>query len=133
MTFAFSAFPAARAIALQSSMLLASGASQKTCVSAASARKQASLCACVGVATMTENSPHDGEMHPDGDEVLYLINGRVRVTIETSPVQVLDMLPGDGAIVPKGVWHKVDILDPSQIVYLTPGPGGEYRPLPDDD
>ena len=86
-----------------------------------------------GVATMTENSPHDGEMHPDGDEVLYLINGRVRVTIETSPVQVLDMLPGDGAIVPKGVWHKVDILDPSQIVYLTPGPGGEYRPLPDDD
>ena len=24
-----------------------------------------------GVASMIENSPHDGEMHPDGDEVLY--------------------------------------------------------------
>ena len=84
-----------------------------------------------GVATMTENSPHDGEMHPDGDEVLYLIDGRVRVTIETDPVQELEMLPGDGAIVPKGIWHRVDILEPSQIVYLTPGPGGEYRPLPD--
>ena len=80
---------------------------------------------------MTENSPHDGEMHPNGDEVLYLIDGRVRVTIETDPVQELEMLPGDGAIVPKGIWHRVDIIEPSQIVYLTPGPGGEYRPSPD--
>jgi quercetin dioxygenase-like cupin family protein len=84
-----------------------------------------------GVATMTENSPHDGEMHPDGDEILYLIDGKVRVTLETVPVEELEMLPGDGMIVPKGVWHRVDILEPSQIVYLTPGPGGEYRPLPD--
>ena len=85
-----------------------------------------------GVVTMTENSPHDGEMHPDGDEVLYLIDGKVRVTVETEPVQVLDMLPGAGVVVPKGIWHKVDILEPSRIVYLTPGPGGEYRPLPED-
>lgn len=85
-----------------------------------------------GVATMSENSPHDGEMHPDGDEVLYLISGKVRVTLETDPVQELDVLPGDGLIVPKGIWHRVDILEPSQIVYLTPGPNGEYRPLPGD-
>ena len=43
------------------------------------------------------------------------------------PVQELEMLPGDGLIVPKGTWHRVDVLEPSQIVYLTPGPGGEYR------
>ncbi len=85
-----------------------------------------------GVATMSENSPHDGEMHPDGDEVLYLVSGRVGVTLETDPVQELEMLPGDGLIVPKGVWHRVDILEPSQIVYLTPGPNGKYRPLPED-
>lgn len=85
-----------------------------------------------GVATMTKNSPHDGEMHPDGDEVLYLISGKVSVTVETDPVQELEMSPGDGMIVPKGIWHRVDILEPSQIVYLTPGPGGEYRPLPGD-
>jgi quercetin dioxygenase-like cupin family protein len=86
-----------------------------------------------GVATMSENSPHDGEMHPDGDEVLYLISGKVRVTLETDSVQELDMSPGDGMIVPKGIWHRVDIIEPSQIVYLTPGPGGEYRPLPEGD
>jgi quercetin dioxygenase-like cupin family protein len=86
-----------------------------------------------GVTTMNENSPHDGEMHPDGDEVLYIIDGKVRVTVETDPVQELELLAGDGVIVPKGVWHKVDILEPTRIVYLTPGPGGEYRPLPGGD
>ena len=81
------------------------------------------------ISSSTPSFSHDVEMHPDGDEVLYLIDGKVRVTLETDPVQVLEMMPGDGAIVPQGVWHKVDILEPSRIVYLTPGPGGEYRPL----
>ena len=57
------------------------------------------------------------------------ISGRARVTIETAPVEEFEMAPGDGLIVPKGVWHRVDILEPSQIVFVTPGPGGEYRPL----
>ena len=83
----------------------------------------------IGVATMTENAPHDGEMHPDGDEVLYLISGRVRVTLETAPIQEFEMQPGNGLIVPKGTWHRVDVLEPCQIVYVTPGPRGEYRPL----
>lgn len=87
----------------------------------------------IGMVTMTENSPHDGEMHPDGDEVLYLASGRVRVTIELEPVEVFEMKPGDGAVVPKRVWHKVDILEPSCIFFATPGPNGEYRPLGSQD
>lgn len=83
----------------------------------------------IGIARMTENSPHGGEMHPDGDEVLYLISGRVRVVFEAAEFDDADLLPGDGLIVPKGVWHRVDILEPSEIVYATPGPGGEYRPM----
>ena len=87
--------------------------------------------ATFGIATMTKNSPHDGERHPDGDEVLYLISGRVRVVFVDSDEPDIDVMPGDGLIVPKGVWHRVDILEPSQIVYLTPGPNNEYRPLTD--
>jgi mannose-6-phosphate isomerase-like protein (cupin superfamily) len=86
--------------------------------------------ATFGIATMTQNSPHDGERHPDGDEVLYLISGRVRVVFVESDHEDIEMLPGDGLLVPKGVWHRVDILEPTQIVYLTPGPNNEYRPLP---
>ena len=86
--------------------------------------------ATFGVATMSENSPHDGERHPDGDEVLYLISGKVRVVFVDGDYPDIDVLPGDGLLVPKGVWHRVDILEPCQIVYLTPGPNNEYRPLP---
>lgn len=82
-----------------------------------------------GVAAMSENSPHGGEMHPDGDEVLYLVAGRARVVFLDTDDDDIDMRPGDGLVVPKGVWHRVDILEPSQIVYLTPGPNNQFKPL----
>lgn len=82
-----------------------------------------------GVAVMQENSPHGGEMHPDGDEVLFLISGAVNIVFEDATIDDVSMQPGDGVVIPKGLWHRVDILAPSQIVYLAPGPGGEYRPL----
>lgn len=85
--------------------------------------------ATFGVATMTENSPHGGEMHPDGDEVLYLISGRIRVVFLDDPVDDIEVLPGVGLVVPQGMWHRVDILEPSQIAYLTPGPNNEFRQL----
>jgi mannose-6-phosphate isomerase-like protein (cupin superfamily) len=88
--------------------------------------------ATFGVATMSENSPHAGEMHPDGDEILYLISGRVKVVFLDSSMDDIDVMPGDGLVVPKGMWHRVDILEPCQIVYLTPGPNNEYRPLAED-
>jgi mannose-6-phosphate isomerase-like protein (cupin superfamily) len=84
-----------------------------------------------GVAQMSENSPHAGEMHPDGDEVLYLISGRANVVFLDSPAADIEMQPGDGLVVPRGVWHRVDILEPCQIVYVTPGPNNEFRPLAD--
>jgi len=82
-----------------------------------------------GVATMSENSPHGGEMHADGDEILYLISGLVRIVFLDSDADAIEMRPGDGLVVPKGVWHRVDILEPCQIVYATPGPNNEFRPL----
>ncbi len=85
-----------------------------------------------GVATMSENSPHGGEMHPDGDEILYLISGRVRVVSPDDPEEDIDVSPGDGLVVPKGMWHRVDIIEPSQIVHVTPGPNNEFRPVEDD-
>ena len=88
--------------------------------------------ATFGVADMSENSPHGGERHPDGDEILYLVSGKVRVVFIDSDEADIEVLPGDGIIVPKGVWHRVDILEPSRIVYVTPGPNNEYRPREDE-
>ena len=89
--------------------------------------------ATFGVASMSENSPHGGEMHPDGDEVLYLISGRANVVFVEDDEENIEMRPGDGLVVPRGMWHRVDILEPCQIVYVTPGPNNEFRPLDDSD
>ena len=60
--------------------------------------------------------------------MLYLVSGRTLVTLETEPIQRIEMVPSNGLIVPRGVWHTVDIIEPSQIVYVTPGPNNRFRP-----
>ncbi len=37
--------------------------------------------------------------------------------------------PGQAFVVPKGVWHRVDVLEPTHFLHITPGPGSAHRPL----
>src|SRR5215475_14973446 len=85
----------------------------------------------VGAPVMTRPAPHDGEMHPDGDELLFVVSGRVAVVFLESagPEQVVELAPGQAIVVPRGVWHRVHPQQPSQLLHITPGPGGEWRPL----
>lgn len=86
----------------------------------------------VGFVTMTEDAPHGGEMHPDGDEILYVVSGRVRVIGDSAPEAALELGAGEACVVRKGEWHRVRILEPTRLVHLTPGPGGEHRPPAED-
>ena len=82
----------------------------------------------VGIAEMTRRPPHDGEMHPDGDELVVLLSGRARLKIDSAP-EALELKPGDACIIPKGEWHRFDFSEPVRLIYITPGPNGEHRPL----
>lgn len=75
------------------------------------------------------NAPHNGEMHPDGDEFLYVISGRLRVVSESDPSAPVILGPGDACIVHRGEWHKVEMIEPAQLLHVTPGPNGDHRPL----
>lgn len=82
----------------------------------------------IGAPRITGDAPHDGEMHPDGDELLYLISGAVTVTLELADGNVLvELGAGDAVVVPKGVWHKITMREPGQLVHITPGPHGKNR------
>lgn len=81
----------------------------------------------VGIVTMTQDAPHGGEIHPDGDEILYVISGRVRVEADSAP-EPLELEPGSSCIVRKGEWHRVRVLEPTQLLHVTPGPNGDHRP-----
>ena len=82
-----------------------------------------------GVATMSEDAPHGGERHLGGDELLYLVHGRARLVFTDDPLPDVEMRSGDVFVVPRGLWHRVEILDPCHFVYLTPGHRNEIRPL----
>ena len=85
----------------------------------------------VGAPHISTDPPHDGEMHPDGDELLYVISGRFDLRLELDgEVRVVELGPGQATVVPRGIWHKVLVRSPGQLIHVTPGPGGEHRALP---
>jgi mannose-6-phosphate isomerase-like protein (cupin superfamily) len=84
----------------------------------------------VGAPQLTSEPPHDGEMHPDADELLYLVSGRVRVRLELPDGnREIHVEQDEALVVPRGVWHKIFIEEPGRLVHVTPGPGGQHRPL----
>ena len=57
----------------------------------------------IGAPQIAGDPPHDGEMHPDGDELLYLVSGAVTVTLELSGGNTqVDLGAGDALVVPQG-------------------------------
>jgi len=81
----------------------------------------------VGLITMEHDAPHGGEVHPDGDELLVVISGRLRVVGESDPGAAVELGSGEACIVKKGEWHRVHVLEKTQLMYITPGPNGDHR------
>ena len=84
----------------------------------------------LGIQTVAHDAPHGGEVHPDGDEILYVASGRVRVTLESAKDAPVELGPGEACVVPRGEWHRVSIVEPALLINITPGPNGDHRPLP---
>ena len=84
----------------------------------------------VGAPMLTEDAPHAGEVHPDGDELLYMVSGRISVRLELPEGdRTVDVAAGEALVVPKGTWHLVTLREPGRLVHITPGPNGDHRPL----
>ena len=84
----------------------------------------------VGVVPLMDRPPpHRGELHPDGDELLYLVSGRVEVVLDDGDLGRVgaetrhEIGPGGAFIVPRDVWHRLEVLEPAHLVHVTPGPG----------
>ena len=75
-----------------------------------------------GEARMTRSPPHAGEMHPDGDELLYLVEGALDVFLdEQAGEQCVSLQSGQAFVVPRGIWHRVVVKEPCRLLYFTPG------------
>lgn len=82
----------------------------------------------IGVWETDAPAGHQGEMHPDGDEFLYVLDGRIDVEFYDTPGQApMSVEAGRGCIVPRGSWHKVIPRGRCRLLHITPGPGIEFR------
>jgi mannose-6-phosphate isomerase-like protein (cupin superfamily) len=64
------------------------------------------------------------EMHPGGDEVLLLISGAIEVVLEDRSIA---LEAGQFAIVPRGVWHRLVMRKPGQLLFINSRTGMETR------
>lgn len=69
------------------------------------------------------------EMHPNGDELVCLIEGRVHFILEGADgLQRVELdRGGDFVLVPRGTWHTADVATPSRMLFITAGEGTRHR------
>jgi hypothetical protein len=69
------------------------------------------------------------EMHPNGNEFVYLLSGAVDLLLDQDGGVVTLTLEGTGAVlVPRGVWHTAKVRKPSRVLHVTRGGGTQNRP-----
>lgn len=83
----------------------------------------------IGIVAVDSEPPHLGEVHPDGDEFLYVMSGRLSLHCESTPTQAFEIGPGQGCIVRRSEWHRLKVVEPATLLHVTPGPNGDHRPL----
>ena len=75
----------------------------------------------LGACSITGVSPV-WEMHPDTDELFYILEGKFEITLlDGDTPKHLTATAGSTFVVPKGIWHKPGAPSGSKFIYLTPG------------
>lgn len=72
------------------------------------------------------------EMHPKGDEIVYLIAGAVDFVLWVEGAERVLRVdrPGDYIVVPRGVWHTARPLAPTNMLFVTPGQDTQIAETP---
>lgn len=72
------------------------------------------------------------EVHPKGDEIVFLLSGRVEMTLERpdgGTEEVAMSRPGEFVILPRGTWHTARTDVATRMLFITDGEGTEHRPV----
>ena len=69
------------------------------------------------------------EMHPEGDELVYLLSGAATLLLALPDGVQAVALAGRGAVlVPHPARHTADVTVPSRVMHVTRGTGTQHRP-----
>lgn len=68
------------------------------------------------------------EMHPNGDEWIYQLSGQMTLILDREDsTQEVPLPTGRFAIVPKGIWHTANVIEPGEALFITLGDGTQHR------
>jgi uncharacterized cupin superfamily protein len=83
------------------------------------------------VCVIAQDVTWDGwERHPSGEEIVYLLSGRIDIVQEIDGAEhVVELRPGEAMINAANVWHTARVHEPGVGLFITPGDGTEHRPL----
>ncbi len=79
----------------------------------------------VGVFWSEAGGPSPWEMHPECDEMLHVLEGEIEVEVlphDGTPGKTTHIPAGSFYVVPRGCWHRQNLLARTRELYLTPGP-----------
>lgn len=65
------------------------------------------------------------EIHPAGDEILYLLEGKavLHLLVDGEERRIAFDRPGSALVVPRDTWHTAKVGAPCRILFVTPGEG----------
>lgn len=76
-----------------------------------------------------ETSWDSWEMHPNGEELVVCVAGRVTLYQELDgDVSVVTLETGQAIVNPAGVWHTADVDSSATALFITAGIGTQVRP-----
>ena len=69
-------------------------------------------------------------MHPAGDEILFLLEGKATFVLEL-PDGLKEIALGAGRllVIPQGVWHTAKVSQPGRLMAITAGQRTQHRPM----
>ncbi|MBP6013557.1 MAG: cupin domain-containing protein [Alphaproteobacteria bacterium] len=71
--------------------------------------------------------PH-WEMHPKGDEVVYLLGGDMTLILERqSGEEHVKLQAGQAVVIPAGTWHRALVPVVSRMLFITYGEGTQQK------
>ena len=62
------------------------------------------------------------ERHMRGEELVLVLSGSVVFHLDDGELRTVALSPGEGALVPRGTWHRAEITLPTRMLFVTPAP-----------
>ncbi len=70
------------------------------------------------------------EMHPAGDEILFMLEGKATFVLELPDgLKEITLEAGRLLAIPQGVWHTARVIQPARLIAITAGQRTQHRPL----